>query len=83
MTYLISFGAGVVVGLLYWMVRVHSPAPPLIALAGLLGIVIGEGAVPFVQAHLLHSAASTSVAPAAEPSRQSRSESAIDSRKQT
>jgi XapX domain-containing protein len=79
-TYLISFGAGLVVGLLYWMVRVHSPAPPLVALVGLLGIVIGEGAVPFVQAHLLHGAAHVSVAPAAESS---HSESAIDSRKQT
>jgi len=36
MSYLISLGAGLVVGLLYYLVRVQSPAPPLIALAGLL-----------------------------------------------
>ncbi|MFL9984898.1 DUF1427 family protein [Paraburkholderia sediminicola] len=52
MSYLIAFGAGFVVGLLYFLVRVHSPAPPLIALAGLLGIVIGEHAIPFVQARI-------------------------------
>jgi XapX domain-containing protein len=52
MSYLISLGAGLVIGLLYNLVRVQSPAPPLIALAGLLGIVIGEHAIPFVQAQI-------------------------------
>jgi XapX domain-containing protein len=52
MSYLISLGAGLVVGLLYYFSRVQSPAPPLVALAGLLGIVIGEHAIPFVQAQL-------------------------------
>ena len=57
MPYLISLGAGFVVGLLYWLVRVQSPAPPLIALAGLLGIVLGEHAVPLVRTHLFAPAA--------------------------
>jgi XapX domain-containing protein len=52
MSYRISLGAGLAVGLLYYVVRVQSPAPPLIALAGLLGIVIGEHAIPFVQAQI-------------------------------
>ncbi|WNC94764.1 DUF1427 family protein [Paraburkholderia sp. FT54] len=52
MSYLIALGAGLVVGLLYYLVRVQSPAPPLIALAGLLGIVIGEHAIPFVRAQI-------------------------------
>jgi XapX domain-containing protein len=52
MSYLISLGAGLVVGFLYYFARVQSPAPPLIALAGLLGIVIGEHAIPFVQAQM-------------------------------
>ncbi|MCC8392231.1 XapX domain-containing protein [Paraburkholderia sp. MMS20-SJTR3] len=52
MSYLISLGAGLVVGLLYYFSRVQSPAPPLVALVGLLGIVIGEHAIPFVQAQL-------------------------------
>jgi XapX domain-containing protein len=52
MSYLISLGAGLVIGLLYYLMRVQSPAPPLIALVGLLGIVIGERAIPFVQPQL-------------------------------
>jgi XapX domain-containing protein len=63
MSYLISLGAGLVAGLLYYLVRVQSPAPPLIALAGLLGIVIGEHAIPFVQAQLRTPEAQTQCAP--------------------
>lgn len=40
--YLVSFIVGVGVGLMYAFIRVKSPAPPLVALIGLLGIVIGE-----------------------------------------
>jgi XapX domain-containing protein len=39
---LISFGVGAFVGLLYGVIKVKSPAPPIIALLGLLGMVIGE-----------------------------------------
>jgi XapX domain-containing protein len=39
---LISFVAGLGVGILYGVIRVKSPAPPIVALLGLLGIVIGE-----------------------------------------
>jgi XapX domain-containing protein len=38
----ISFAVGAVVGLLYGVIKVKSPAPPIIALLGLLGMVIGE-----------------------------------------
>ena len=51
MSYFISLSAGLVVGLLYWAFKVQSPAPPLIALTGLLGMVIGEHAIPIVKAH--------------------------------
>jgi XapX domain-containing protein len=72
MPYLISLGAGLVVGLLYYLVRVQSPAPPLIALAGLLGIVIGEHAIPFVQAQMRTPDAQTqSVRPVASGERTS------------
>jgi XapX domain-containing protein len=36
-SYLFSFSVGLGVGLLYATLRVKSPAPPLIALLGLLG----------------------------------------------
>jgi XapX domain-containing protein len=39
---LISLAVGLFVGLLYGLIRVKSPAPPIIALLGLLGMVIGE-----------------------------------------
>jgi XapX domain-containing protein len=69
MSYLISLGVGLVIGLLYYVVRVQSPAPPLIALAGLLGIVIGEHAIPFVQAQIRTPDAQTQSAPAASTSK--------------
>ena len=46
---LISFAVGLMVGALYALLRVRSPAPPLVALAGLLGMVWGE---QLIQSHL-------------------------------
>jgi XapX domain-containing protein len=44
--YIISLGAGILVGVIYAFLHVRSPAPPAIALIGLLGILIGEQLVP-------------------------------------
>lgn len=44
--YLLSLGAGVLVGMIYSLLNVRSPAPPLVALVGLLGILVGEQIVP-------------------------------------
>jgi XapX domain-containing protein len=38
----LSFVVGLGVGVIYALVRVKSPAPPIIALLGLLGMVLGE-----------------------------------------
>src|SRR5580704_9591078 len=38
----LSFVVGLGVGVLYGIIRVKSPAPPIIALLGLLGMVLGE-----------------------------------------
>jgi XapX domain-containing protein len=38
----VSFAVGLFVGVLYGMIRVKSPAPPIVALVGLLGMVLGE-----------------------------------------
>jgi XapX domain-containing protein len=35
---------GLLVGLAYGVIRVKSPAPPIVALFGLLGMVLGEQA---------------------------------------
>ena len=47
--YLLSFAVGLLVGVLYYLLRVRSPAPPLIALTGLLGMVLGEMLLPFLK----------------------------------
>lgn len=44
--YLISAAAGVLVGVIYSLLNVRSPAPPLVALIGLLGILVGEQVIP-------------------------------------
>lgn len=47
--YLLSLGAGLLVGAIYSLLNVRSPAPPVIALVGLLGILIGEQTMPLVR----------------------------------
>jgi XapX domain-containing protein len=51
--YLLSLGAGLLVGIVYALLRVRSPAPPVIALVGLLGILLGEQ-LPSLVRHALH-----------------------------
>ena len=38
----LSFIVGLGVGAIYRLIRVKSPAPPIVALLGLLGMVLGE-----------------------------------------
>lgn len=47
--YLLSLGAGLLVGVVYSLLGVRSPAPPLVALVGLLGILVGEQVVPIAR----------------------------------
>ena len=47
--YLLSLGAGLLVGVIYGLLGVRSPAPPVIALIGLLGILLGEQVVPLAK----------------------------------
>ena len=54
-TYLLSLGAGVLVGIVYSLLNVRSPAPPVVALVGLLGMLIGEQIIP-VARHMLEGA---------------------------
>jgi XapX domain-containing protein len=44
--YLLSLAAGLLVGIIYSLLDVRSPAPPLVALVGLLGILAGEQVIP-------------------------------------
>jgi len=54
---LISLGAGALVGLIYSLLKVQSPAPPAVALVGLLGMVIGSS----LGGKLLHTASSAAI----------------------
>ncbi|WP_028101342.1 DUF1427 family protein [Pseudoduganella violaceinigra] len=47
--YLLSLGAGLLAGILYGALNVRSPAPPVVALVGLLGILLGEQLPPLVR----------------------------------
>lgn len=47
--YLLSLGAGLLVGIVYSLLNVRSPAPPVIALVGLLGILVGEQIIPLAR----------------------------------
>ena len=47
--YLLSLGAGLLVGVVYGLPGIHSPAPPVIALPDLLGSLVGEQVVPLVR----------------------------------
>jgi XapX domain-containing protein len=44
--YVLSLAAGLLVGMIYSLLHVRSPAPPLVALVGLLGILGGEQIIP-------------------------------------
>lgn len=47
--YLLSLGAGLLIGVIYALLHVRSPAPPVVALLGLLGILVGEQLVPLAR----------------------------------
>lgn len=47
--YLLSLAVGLLVGVIYGLLNVRSPAPPVIALVGLLGILVGEQIVPLAK----------------------------------
>ena len=47
--YLVSLALGLLVGVIYALFNVRSPAPPVIALVGLLGILLGEQIPPLVK----------------------------------
>jgi XapX domain-containing protein len=65
--YIISLGAGVLVGVVYSLLHVRSPAPPLVALVGLLGILVGEQLIPVAKqvwsGHTVTSACQQAVPP--------------------
>lgn len=54
MNYLLSLAAGLLVGVIYNLLDIRSPAPPAIALIGLLGMLAGEQLLPVSRQLLSH-----------------------------
>jgi XapX domain-containing protein len=51
---LLAFGTGLAVGIVFSLVRLPSPAPPLLGLIGLTGMFIGQRLWPFLSARFFH-----------------------------
>jgi XapX domain-containing protein len=47
--YVLALAVGLLVGVIYGLLHVRSPAPPVVALVGLLGILLGEQVVPLAR----------------------------------
>jgi XapX domain-containing protein len=47
--YLAAAGVGLLVGIVYALFNVRSPAPPVVALVGLLAILVGEQIPPLLR----------------------------------
>ncbi|AGU53618.1 XapX domain-containing protein [Variovorax paradoxus B4] len=58
--YVLSLALGLLVGVIYALFQVRSPAPPVIALVGLLGILLGEQIPPLIKSAIKPQATATS-----------------------
>jgi XapX domain-containing protein len=58
--YILSLFAGLAVGVFYALVQVRSPAPPVVALIGLFGILVGEQIPPLVKGWMARKPAAVS-----------------------
>ena len=58
--YLLALALGLLVGVIYALFQVRSPAPPVIALVGLLGILLGEQVPPLIKSWIEPDAVATS-----------------------
>ncbi|MEO1198152.1 MAG: DUF1427 family protein [Pseudomonadota bacterium] len=47
--YAIALAVGLLVGIIYALLNVRSPAPPVVALIGLLGMLLGEQMPPLAK----------------------------------
>jgi XapX domain-containing protein len=50
--YIISLAIGLLVGVIYALLNTRSPAPPIIALLGLLGMLVGESLTSWAKSQM-------------------------------
>lgn len=48
-SYTIALLTGILAGVIYSLIEVNSPAPPVIALLGLFGMLVGEQLIPLLK----------------------------------
>ncbi|MDW8845178.1 XapX domain-containing protein [Erwinia sp. P7711] len=48
-SYAIALLTGILAGVIYSLIEVNSPAPPVIALLGLFGMLVGEQLIPLLK----------------------------------
>jgi len=48
-SYAIALLTGILAGIIYSLIEVNSPAPPVIALLGLFGMLVGEQLIPLLK----------------------------------
>ncbi|WP_044180033.1 XapX domain-containing protein [Phytobacter massiliensis] len=48
-SWFVSLATGLLAGIIYGAMNVHSPAPPVIALLGLFGMLVGEQLIPLAR----------------------------------
>ena len=58
--YILSLAAGLAGGVFYGLLQVRSPAPPVVALVGLFGILLGEQVPPLVKGWMARKPAAVS-----------------------
>lgn len=59
--YVVALACGVLAGVIYGLLNVRSPAPPVVALIGLLGMLVGEQVVPLAKRLIEQQSVSVSV----------------------
>lgn len=61
--FVIALAVGLLVGVIYGLLNVRSPAPPYIALLGLLGILLGEQGAQYMRHRLTPPVPAVAAAP--------------------
>ena len=50
--YIFSLGVGDLVGIVYGLLNIRSPAPPVVPFVGLFGMLLGEHIMPMGKRHM-------------------------------